>query len=72
MKLRDYIILRRETADMLTEAANAYINQGWSPQGGIAMTPGLSEGETVWAQAFIRDNPTQFPAGTFDNTTDAK
>lgn len=60
MKLRQYEILRRETADELSAAVNAYVNQGWSPLGGVVYSftyrPTDDSPTALWCQAVIRDD----------------
>jgi hypothetical protein len=61
MKLRQYEILRRETADELSAAINAYINQGWSPLGGVGYSFVYRSSDdsptALWYQAVMRDDP---------------
>lgn len=61
MKLRQYEILRRETADDLAAAINAYINQGWTPLGGVGLSfayrPDDGSATALWYQAIMRDDP---------------
>jgi hypothetical protein len=59
--LRQYEILRRETADELANAVNAYINQGWEPLGGVAYSYWYhddKDSNALWCQAVIRTEKT--------------
>lgn len=62
MKLRQYEILRRETADELASAVDAYINQGWDPLGGVGYSfvyrPDDDSPTALWYQAVVRQDPT--------------
>lgn len=50
----EYMIIREVTVERLSTAVNRYLNQGWSPQGGLACmcTPGM---EKTYLQAMIRE-----------------
>lgn len=63
--MKEYQIIRRETFEELEEAVNAFINQGWEPVGGVAVTLGYSvytnredhvssDATTICAQAIRR------------------
>lgn len=66
-----YEIIRRETADELAFAVNAYINQGWEPLGGVvysfAYHPEDGASTALWCQA-IRETPSSRPSSGMSET----
>lgn len=60
-----YEVIRRDSADELTEAVNSYLNVGWELVGGISVVVAyshykdrddclMSSDTTIWAQAMKR------------------
>lgn len=47
-----YFIVTAYAADMLEDAVNEYINNGWVPQGGVSCS--LSENQDAYAQAMVK------------------
>ena len=60
----EYQILRRETADELVLAVNAYITQqGWEPLGGVGHSfvyhPDDGSPTALWFQALVKHTPNE-------------
>lgn len=50
-----YEVIQRETRAELVESVRAWVNMGWSVQGGVQRKPrGVPKGEWFWAQALTR------------------
>ena len=54
--MKEYTIAFNQNRDRLIEECNGLIASGWTPQGGVAMSP-ISSGENtviLFLQAFIK------------------
>jgi hypothetical protein len=53
----EYIILQDNNIEWLEEDVNKFIKDGWTPQGGVALTTVESDGEIFYtaAQAMVKE-----------------